>query len=544
MNNPLFNNPVILEERRIASYKGFVKEAVHLVSFDSIEINVLGTSYDDDQAPSMISSPGKDSAASNAYAANAITEISPVDQIVVFPIEGGTAGGSPTEGCELSTEIILSYLDHAIGEDQLTPECNLKCEQILQDIEDLQTITTELDRITKENSQLLELQKQAIATLAAYVENNTLNIATNTAAIAALELLVQKNADAILVNEQNIQTLQIAVARNTQSISALTTIVNQHTADLTALQIVVDSNTARISANAALINQNATHIQEIFLILDGLSDRIGDNTDAIEALRFEFYAYKTIIDKNTEDIQNILNMLSGDIGGISQNGIGTDGEEIILDPNWVSGKPFVDVNFAYGTSNLGYVVSEQEVLCGHSGVFHTANEGEYKFKLFTGLYEVGPITDNAMNFTPPTVAANAPEGTVVYTDESAEQATIIESAMLRIKGNIHIANSGPPGSAGQITLQINVDNTEWVDIDTLFMYFSTTDTIGVDKVIDKAFTFEQTDHTYKLRGKLVLKTAPYANMFVEGSIIVDTVIERGTGVKLSSNVFAKWIAKD
>jgi hypothetical protein len=543
MNSPLLDNPTILEESRIAHYAGFVKEAVNLVSFDQIEINVLGVSSEE-QPTTANSVPGQQPLPSKIFTGEIQTTISPEEQAIIFPIEYGIGIGGTTGECELSTELILSYLNHAIDEQQLTIEYNMKILKIIRDIEELDLLIIELDEITKKNTLALEVQAQVIEDLKAAVATNSIGIADNADAIAILEDLVQRNINAIFTNAQNITNLQDSISRNTYDISVLAPIVTRNEDSIVRLESTIASNSSRISNNASSITDNENSIREVHFILDGLSDRIGANTDAIELLHSDFNGYKSIIDKNTQDISDIFNIISGEIAGIYQEGIGTDAEEIVLDFLWTGGKPYVDVTFAYGSSYVSTGGPEQEIICGHSGIFATANANEYKFTLFTGLYDLGTITDNAMNFTPPEVTANPPEGTVVYTDESVEQTTAAASAMLRIKGKINIANSGPAGSAGQITLQINVDNTEWVDIDTLFMYFSSTDTVGVDKVIDKVFTFGQTSHTYKLRGKLLLRTAPYANMLVNGSIVVDSVIESGTGAKLSSNVFATWIAKD
>ncbi len=535
---------------RLADYDGYVRTNANMVGMQQPTISVLGASAPNSTSinKSLI---GGAPIQLNCASFRAVDNGSPGAQyaptIVMLPVEGAVNSGSAVgDTPPLSTELLLQYLAGALDEDEMTPLYNQKQQQAYEDIALLASTSDQhgidIINLTKATTK----NDISIGLLIPVVNLNTQNISIHEVSIEDINIVLQEQAATLQALAEQNTALTLVVGKNSATLVTMNDAVNQNTEDIINLVSAMSVANGRINSNATGISANVESISALSASMNNVALGVSENAAAISQQETVLLAHSNYIEENTRNISGIYELLGVEATSavITQEGYGSDQDEITLEGEWLKGPPDLEVMFSHGYTVEGSNSSDQEVVCGYGGLIIIPGTNQYKFILTTGLYEAAPVNDVPINFYPPTVSAAFPQGTIVYTNESAVFTSPSPFSLLRVGGSLNLANNGPGGVSGDFTMQVSIDGADWIDVSSMFAYFGEPSASGINSIIDKIFTFPQAVHSYKFRGKLVLLYAPYDDRVLEGSMAVSVVTESGTGTKLSGNVFAKWHAKE
>ncbi|RLB94165.1 MAG: hypothetical protein DRH26_02020 [Deltaproteobacteria bacterium] len=306
------------------------------------------------------------------------------------------------------------------------------------------------------------------------------------------------------------------------------------------LQLLADS-LAESEFTPALVNRLDTFtsaIEDLGIVdiataeqLGILSQDISDNTDLINNNAMAVAGINTEL------------LLQSETADKNQSGLATHGDEILLDFTWLDRLPLIDLAHSHGLTmqtvgadagEITYItIPTQEIVYGHSGLLPGAAPDTYKFIVSAALLEYVSPEIIAVNWTSDLITAPA----VTITPTSSVIYTTSDCMGFRIKGSMTLQNTGAVAVSGSMHVQISVDGAPWTDIASFYQRFDSSEVLLVEKHFDILLAYDQSDHSYQFRGELL------SDIELTGGVVIDTVIESGSGSILSNDLQIKWAAK-
>lgn len=233
-----------------------------------------------------------------------------------------------------------------------------------------------------------------------------------------------------------------------------------------------------------------------------------------------------------------------------QSGYGSHDDVIVLNHDWSGHPPMIELMLAQGPminiihTQVGidpdcitYVeIPQQEIIYGHTGVV-TDNT----FTIKAAILEKAVPVLKTINWTAADITG--PPLTVLTTESPVTNTT--NACMgLRIKGVLGLSNNTVHAVAGAMYAQMSVDAEPWVSIAVIHWNFDDNDGGIVSEKFDVIMAYNQSAHSYKFRGYLVVDSDDEPNRQLTGSISIDTVTESGSGTILSNDLLLKWSSKE
>lgn len=233
-----------------------------------------------------------------------------------------------------------------------------------------------------------------------------------------------------------------------------------------------------------------------------------------------------------------------------QNGYASHNETVSLNHNWLEYPPNIEMQPAPGTqmyvkhTHVGiepdcitYVeIPQQELIYGHSGI---VNQQEFTVKAAI-LEKAAPIV-RTLDWTPASITGPPLIG---VTTESPAITTSVACMGLRIRGGMTLQNGNAYAVTGALFVQMQIDSAPWVNLAVLHYNFKENLQSTVSEAFDTILVFDQTAHTYKFRGRLVVESDENSGRLLSGSLSVNTVTEFGSGTILSHDPLIQWASKE
>ena len=230
----------------------------------------------------------------------------------------------------------------------------------------------------------------------------------------------------------------------------------------------------------------------------------------------------------------------------SQEGYAAHNDVVILDRDWAGRLPRIALDVFGGTlqhrvetivGGITYVeFPPQEIFYGHSGF---TNGDRFTVKAAI-LEKVAPVVVN-LNWTPAPVVG--PPVTAL-TVNSVVTNTTLTCMGLRIQGLLSLARTAAYAVAGTMQAQILVDGGSWVTFAEIHWDFAATGNGTCSEKFDVMLAYDQAQHSYQFRGRMVVDSDEEINRQLTGSIQIFTVTEIGSGSVLSNDLLLKWACKD
>lgn len=234
----------------------------------------------------------------------------------------------------------------------------------------------------------------------------------------------------------------------------------------------------------------------------------------------------------------------------AQEGYASHNDLVILDHDWFGRPPKISLELSHGQlmkttqtvvgidpDCITYVeVPEQEIIYGHTG-FMLGNQFTVKAAIVGKEGHVTiPIDWAPDSITGPPVTNLTTLSPVFMTSEAC--------IGMRIQGSLTVANTAAYEVSGTMYAQMSVDGGPWVDIAGLSWTFGADEATPVTEKFDTLVAYDQVQHTYQFRGRLVTDSNEEINRDLTGSIQVDTLTESGSGPVLSNALQLKWSCKE
>ena len=233
-----------------------------------------------------------------------------------------------------------------------------------------------------------------------------------------------------------------------------------------------------------------------------------------------------------------------------QNGYATHNQTVALNHSWLDYPPNIEMQPAPGTqmyvkhTHVGvapdcitYVeIPQQELIYGHSGI---VNQQEFTVKAAI-LEKAAPVV-KTLAWAPAPIAGPPLIG---LTTESPSTTTTVDCMGLRIQGSITLQNERAFAVVGALYVQMQIDTAPWVNLAVLHYNFKENLQTAVSEAFDAILVFDQTAHTYKFRGRLVVESDENPERQLLGSLSVNTVTEFGSGAILSHDPLIQWASKE
>jgi hypothetical protein len=249
-----------------------------------------------------------------------------------------------------------------------------------------------------------------------------------------------------------------------------------------------------------------------------------------------------------------INKLSHIIAGVpnskNQEGYGKHNDVITLDHDWSGYPPIISVELApgeqtaiiqtqVGTEPDCYTfidIPQQEILYGHTGIVD-----DNQFTLKAAILTKSDPTVMTLDWSPTSIIG--PPITNLTT-ESSVITTTLDCMGLKVNGTITLVNSLAYDVDGTMFVQMSIDNGDWINIARLRWNFTDGATGVIIENFDSFIMRDQSSHTYKFRGQLLVESSTEVNRKLTGSIHIDTVTEIGAGSLLSNDPKLKWKSKE
>jgi hypothetical protein len=443
--------------------------------------------------------------------------------IVVLPVEGGGRGPTASSSGEISTEIILSFLSHALNEDYFTTAYN----------DHIDVIRTNVDHLQNNYS---AMYPRIVA-----VENRS---NSHTYDINNLQSQVSAHHD-------QLATIDPLVNQNRSRLDILEPTVTQHTSDITSLRSDFNSVDSRISNNTAGVAHALEEVSDVDDALLLMAQDVTDNSQHVNDMVITVQSNTDQIQSNTESIRAINASLGNATSSTSrkQEGFAIDGDIIHINYEWTVNRPVFHLYPSHGVSVVNPVTVDQELIFGHTGLVPDVDDYKYMFGIHAAICEYAAPTVVALDWRPTNPIGIYPPGTEVPSDTSTITTTTNNCIGLRVKGELGLYNDAAAGVGGYIYAQIAVDTPtggtpEWINIAELYAYFPGDDEDWVESSFDVQLAYTQAQHTYQFRALIVTNYAGDNTRELTGAIHIDTVTESGSGTVLSTAPIIKWQVED